>query len=102
MVALFVPSGSVFIGRSLLVGAMLLFNCELIRPALGPDLLGFAVNVFDFGLLSFGEALSISPYLTPVLTLHGFLPVLTGVGAFFDLVKWSPTGRSEAVVGGTL
>ena len=71
-----------FYWSGLLVGAMLLCFCELIQPALGPDLLGFAVNVFDFGLLSFGEALSISPYLTPVLTLRGFLPVLTGVGAF--------------------
>ena len=81
---------------------MVLFNCELIRSALGPDLLGFTVNVFVFGLRGFVEALSSSPYLTPVLTLRGFLPVLTGVGVFFYLVKWSPTGRSEAVVGGTL
>ena len=94
--------GSAFIGGSLTTGATLLLFHELILPAVGPDLLGFAADGLGLGLFDVGVSLAISLYLTPVLTLHGFLPVQTGVWAHLDLVKGSPTSRSEAAVGGTL
>ena len=71
--------GSAFIGGNLTTGAMLLLFRELILSAVGPDLFGFAADVFDLGLLDVGMSSAISPYLTPVLTLRGFLPVRTGV-----------------------
>ena len=85
-----------------MTGALLLLFCELILPALGPDLFVFATDVFDFGFFDVGVSQAVSSYLTPVLTLRGFLPVQTGVKALLDLVKYSPTDRSEAVVRGTL
>ena len=71
--------GSAFIGGSLMSGATLLLFRELILPAVGLDLLGFAADVFGLGLFDVGVSPAISPYLTPVLTLRGFLPVQTGV-----------------------
>ena len=85
-----------------MTGATLLLFCELILPAVGPDLLGFAADGLGLGLFDVGVSPAVSPYLTPVLTLRGFLPVQTGVWARLDLVKCSPTGRSETAVGGTL
>ena len=71
--------GSGFIGGSLTTGGTLLLFRELILPAVGPDLLGFAADVFGLGLFDVGVSPAISPYLTPVLTLRGFLPVQAGM-----------------------
>ena len=97
-------AGSAFIGGSLTVGATLLLFCELILFGVGPDLLGFAVDGLGLGLTGAGvsSALGVSPYLTPVLTLRDLLPVQCGVWVLLEWVKCSPTGRSEAAVGGTL
>ena len=62
---------SAFIGGSLTTGATLLLFHELILSAVGPDL--FGADVFGLGLFDVGVSPAISPYLTPVLTLHGFL-----------------------------
>ena len=67
--------GSVFIGGNHMTGAILLLFQELILPAVGPDLFGFAAVVFGLGLFDIGVSPEVSPYLTPVLTLCGFLPV---------------------------
>ena len=97
-------AGSAFIGGSLTVGATLLLFCELILFGVGPDLLGFAAGGLGLGLIGAGvsSALGVSLYLTPVLTLRGLLPVQHGVWVLLEWVKCSPTGRSEAAVGGTL
>ena len=94
--------GSAFIGGNLTTGATLLLFRDMILSAVGPDLLGFAADWLGLGLFDVGVSPTVSLYLTPVLTLHGFLPVQTGVWTRLDLVKCSPTGRSEAAVGGTL
>ena len=70
---------SAFIAGNLTTGALLLLFRELILPAFGQILFGFAADLFDLGLFDVGVSTAISPYLTPVLTLRGFLPVRTGV-----------------------